>query len=62
MHGEEDVRAPFRQFQSAVERLREHGKDFESHSYPGEPHGSRSRDNRIDTFRRLENFFDHHLK
>jgi dipeptidyl aminopeptidase/acylaminoacyl peptidase len=62
MHGEADVRAPFRQYQLAVELLKKHGKKFESKSYPGEPHGFRNPQNRIDMYRRLEEFFDRHLK
>jgi dipeptidyl aminopeptidase/acylaminoacyl peptidase len=62
MHGEHDVRAPFRQYEMAVAELRKHGKEFESKSYPNEPHGFRNPDNRIDLYRRLEQFFDQRLK
>jgi dipeptidyl aminopeptidase/acylaminoacyl peptidase len=62
MHGEADVRAPFRQYQLAVEILKKHGKTFESRSYPGEPHGFRNPENRIDMYKRLEAFFDRYLK
>jgi dipeptidyl aminopeptidase/acylaminoacyl peptidase len=62
MHGEADVRAPFRQYQLAVEILESHGKTFESKSYPGEPHGFRNPANRIDMYQRLEAFFDRILK
>jgi dipeptidyl aminopeptidase/acylaminoacyl peptidase len=58
MHGEEDVRAPFRQFELAIESLAASGKTFESRSYPGEPHGFRNPANRIDMYQRLEEFFD----
>jgi dipeptidyl aminopeptidase/acylaminoacyl peptidase len=61
MHGEADVRAPFRQYQLAVEILKTHGKTFESKSYPGEPHGFRNPANRIDMYQRLEAFFARHL-
>jgi len=47
MHGEADVRAPFRQYELAVKILKEEGKTFESHSYPNEPHGFRNPMNRI---------------
>lgn len=57
MHGEEDVRAPFRQFELAVEILEGEGKVFESHSFPGEPHGFRDPMNRVDMYRRLEAWF-----
>ncbi|HSC26448.1 MAG TPA: S9 family peptidase, partial [Vicinamibacterales bacterium] len=62
MHGEADVRAPFRQYQLAVELLKKHGKTFESRSYPNEPHGFRNPANRVDMYQRLEAFFDRHLK
>ena len=61
MHGELDVRAPFRQYQLAVEILEKEGKTFESKSYPGEPHGFRDPNNRVDMYRRLENWFDKYL-
>ncbi|MDE0650096.1 MAG: alpha/beta fold hydrolase, partial [Gammaproteobacteria bacterium] len=62
MHGEEDVRAPYRQYELAVEILDREGKVFESHSYPGEPHGFRDPMNRVDMYRRLEAWFDRWLK
>jgi dipeptidyl aminopeptidase/acylaminoacyl peptidase len=62
MHGEADVRAPFRQYQLAVEILEKNGKKFESKSYPGEPHGFRNPANRIDMYQRLEAFFARILK
>ena len=62
MHGERDVRAPYRQFELAVELLERHGKQFESKSYPGEPHGFRDPQNRLDLYQRLEAFMDKHLK
>jgi dipeptidyl aminopeptidase/acylaminoacyl peptidase len=61
MHGEEDVRAPYRQFELAVAELTRHGKTFESRSYPGEPHGL-SAAARIDMYERLEEFFARTLR
>ena len=61
MHGENDVRAPYRQFQLVVDRLRTLGKTFESRSYPGEPHGL-SAAARIDMYRRAKAFLDRLLK
>jgi dipeptidyl aminopeptidase/acylaminoacyl peptidase len=58
MHGEADVRAPYRQFQLATEILAREGKIFEARSYPGEPHGFRNPMNRIDMYQRLEAWFD----
>lgn len=60
MYGESDVRAPYRQYELALTTVREHGKTFESMSYPGESHGL-SADARIDMYRRLEGFFERYL-
>jgi len=60
MHGERDVRAPFENFQLAVERLTELGKEFETATYP-EGHGFRDPANSIDMYSRLEAFFRRHL-
>ncbi len=62
MHGEEDVRAPFRQYELAVDILHREGKVHEAHSYPGEPHGFRDPRNRIDMYQRLEAWFDRWLR
>ena len=60
MHGEFDVRAPFENFELAVERLEALGKEFESKTYP-EGHGFRDPSNSIDMYSRLRAFFDKHL-
>jgi dipeptidyl aminopeptidase/acylaminoacyl peptidase len=62
MHGEADVRAPYRQFGLVVKILKEHNKVFESKSYPNEPHGFRDPANRLDMNRRMEAFLDKYLK
>lgn len=62
MHGEEDVRAPYRQFELVVDILEREGKTYEAHSYPGEPHGFRNPMNRVDMYQRLEAWFDRWLK
>lgn len=62
MHGEADVRAPFKQYQLAVDILKKTGKTYESKSYPGEPHGFRNPANRLDMYQRLEAFLDKYLK
>lgn len=62
MHGEKDVRAPYRQFGKVVEALERHDKVFESRSYPGEPHRFKDPANRIDLYRRLEAWMDHWLR
>ena len=51
-----DAHEPFRAL--AVKILAEQRKDFEHTSYPGEPHGFRKPENRIDMYQRLETFFD----
>lgn len=60
MHGERDVRAPFENFELAVERLEELGKVFEAESYD-EGHAFRDPDNLVDMYSRLEAFFEKHL-
>jgi len=60
MHGEFDVRAPFENFELAVERLEALGKEFESKTYP-EGHGFRDPSNSIDMYSQLRVFFDKHL-
>ena len=62
MHGENDTIAPFNQFQLASQALKRHGKVFEAHSYPGEPHRFRDLENRVDMYRRLEAWMDRWLK
>ncbi len=57
MHGEADVRAPFRQYELAIKILKEKGKVFEHKSYPNEPHGFRNPQNRVDMYTRLEGWF-----
>ena len=54
MHGEADIRAPFRQFELVVEALEKHGRSFEAVSYPDEPHQFQDVANRVDMYERLE--------
>lgn len=61
MHGEADRRVPFVNYQQAVAELERLGKEFESHSYPGEGHGFHDVADRVDMSRRLEAFFQKHL-
>jgi len=62
MHGEADTIAPFDQFERAAALLEQHGKVFEAHSYPGEPHRFRDPANRVDLYRRMEAWMDRWLK
>lgn len=60
MHGERDIRAPFKNFELAVERLEELGKEYEAVTYD-EGHAFRDPDNLVDMYSRLEAFFAKHL-
>ncbi|MGY6554042.1 MAG: prolyl oligopeptidase family serine peptidase [Wenzhouxiangella sp.] len=62
MHGEADVRAPFRQFQRVVEALERHERRFEAVSYPDEPHHFQNVANRVDMYQRLEAWMDEWLR
>lgn len=62
LHGEADVRAPFEQFQMLTAELKKHGKVFEAHSYPGEPHGFRNVKNRADLYVRAEAWMRKYLQ
>jgi dipeptidyl aminopeptidase/acylaminoacyl peptidase len=62
LHGEADVRAPFDQYNALVAELKRHGKVFEAHSYPGEPHGFRSLANRADLYVRAEAWMNKYLR
>lgn len=61
MHGELDRRAPFQQSERLVEALRARGNQVEFRTYPDEGHGFRRRDNRIDAYGRMIEFFKEHL-
>lgn len=62
MHGEADVRVPFNQLAALTKALRAHNKVFETHSYPGEPHGFRKLANRVDLYTRSQQWFERYLK
>ncbi|MEE4639804.1 MAG: alpha/beta fold hydrolase [Wenzhouxiangella sp.] len=53
-HGELDRRAPYSQFQAAVQALERHGKVFEAISYPDEGHLFRDPHQRGDIYRKME--------
>ncbi len=61
LHGEQDRRVPFLHYEFAVAELERLGKEFDHHSYPTEGHGFRDPANRVDMYRRLEQFFERHL-
>lgn len=62
MHGEADVRAPFRQFEMVVDALEKHEKVFEAKSFPGQPHRFTNPDYRVEMYSRLEAWMDRWLK
>ncbi len=59
-HGDQDVRAPFLNFELALTELERHGIEHEAHTYP-EGHGFRDPQNRIDLYSRVEEWFVRHL-
>jgi len=62
MHGEADVRAPFRQFEMVVEALEKHDKVFEAQSFPDQPHQFTNPEYRVEMYGRLEAWMDRWLK
>lgn len=61
LHGSEDTRVPPVQSEAVVEQLRAHGIEHEYVVYPGEGHGFRRREHRIDAYGRLAAWFHRHL-
>jgi dipeptidyl aminopeptidase/acylaminoacyl peptidase len=61
LHGAEDKRVPPVQSEAVVAALREHGIAHEYVVYPGEGHGFRKREHRIDAYERLAAWFERHL-
>jgi dipeptidyl aminopeptidase/acylaminoacyl peptidase len=62
LQGENDPRVPRSEAEQVVTALREGGKPHEYHVYPGEGHGFRTTENRIDALRRALDWFDRHLR
>jgi dipeptidyl aminopeptidase/acylaminoacyl peptidase len=62
LHGEDDPTVNWEQGLEWYNALRFLGKPIIWLSYPGEGHGLRRLENRIDFQYRLQDFFDHHLK
>lgn len=56
LHGEEDERTPFKGAKDFVDALKKDGKTFEYHWYPKEGHGNAKLENRVDEWRRIEDF------
>jgi dipeptidyl aminopeptidase/acylaminoacyl peptidase len=62
LQGENDPRVPRSEAEQVVKALRDGGKTHEYHVYPGEGHGFRVTENRIDALRRALDWFDRHLR
>ena len=62
LQGENDPRVPRTEAEQVVKALRDSGKPHEYHAYPGEGHGFRTTENRIDALRRALDWFDRHLR
>ncbi len=62
LQGENDPRVPRSEAEQVTKALRDGGKPHEYHVYPGEGHGFRTTENRIDALRRALDWFDRHLR
>jgi dipeptidyl aminopeptidase/acylaminoacyl peptidase len=62
LQGENDPRVPRTEAEQVVKALRDGGRTHEYHVYPGEGHGFRVTENRIDSLRRALDWFDRHLR
>jgi dipeptidyl aminopeptidase/acylaminoacyl peptidase len=62
LQGENDPRVPRSEAEQVVKALRDGGKTHDYHVYPGEGHGFRVTENRIDSLRRALDWFDRHLR
>jgi dipeptidyl aminopeptidase/acylaminoacyl peptidase len=62
LQGENDPRVPQSEAEQVVKVLRDAGKPHEYHVYPGEGHGFRVTENRIDALRRAVDWFDRNLR
>jgi dipeptidyl aminopeptidase/acylaminoacyl peptidase len=61
LHGAEDTRVPPVQSEAVAAELRRHDVAHEHVVYPGEGHGFRQREHRIDAYERLAAWFQQHL-
>lgn len=62
LQGENDVRDPKEEAESAFAALHKDGKIVDAHYYPGEGHGFAKRENQIDALERTVAWFDRYLK
>ena len=61
LHGKDDSRVPYPQGIELFRALKTTGKDVEMVAYPGEGHGFRKPQHRIDMLKRWSTFYDRHL-
>jgi dipeptidyl aminopeptidase/acylaminoacyl peptidase len=61
LHGEEDPQVPPYESAQFVQALKKHGKTFVYFTYPGEPHGFRKRENRLDAWTKELGFLRKYL-
>ena len=61
LHGDADPRVPPFESRQLVDELKKLGKVHDSHFYPGEPHGFRKPENRIDAYTRIVTWFARYL-
>lgn len=62
LHNDQDGAVPWYQGIEFFLALRRLGKEAYLFNYVGEAHGLRRRANKVDWARRMQEFFDHHLK
>jgi dipeptidyl aminopeptidase/acylaminoacyl peptidase len=62
LQGENDPRVPRTEAEQVVKALRDNKRVHEYHVYPGEGHGFRTTENRIDSLRRALDWFERHLR
>ncbi|WP_277553348.1 S9 family peptidase [Halobaculum limi] len=62
LHGEADVRVPISQSEQLCDELDKHGKRYEFRRYEGEPHGFGQRENVVDAYTRVADFFAKYLQ
>jgi dipeptidyl aminopeptidase/acylaminoacyl peptidase len=61
LHGDADPRVPPFESRQLVDELKKFGKVHDAHFYPGEPHGFRKPENRIDAYTRIAAWFARYL-
>ena len=61
LHGEEDVRTPFKGAEEFVAALKENDKEFDYYWYEKEGHGNAKLENQVDEWKRIESFLKSNL-